>query len=80
MKMGVLEAFWVLLISLSWSWFSSSALLSPTGVNFEVEALMGIKESLKDPHGVLLNWDKDAVDPCTWNMVSCSTQNVVVSL
>lgn len=45
-----------------------------------VQALMGIKDSLKDPHGVLVNWDKDAVDPCTWNMVSCSPQNVVVNL
>ncbi|KAJ3698244.1 hypothetical protein LUZ61_001949 [Rhynchospora tenuis] len=74
---GRVEAFWVLF---SLSWFSSAALLSPTGVNFEVQALMGIKESLKDPHGVLKNWDQDAVDPCTWNMVSCSPQNFVVSL
>ncbi|XP_078171569.1 protein NSP-INTERACTING KINASE 1-like [Carex rostrata] len=81
MKMGEnrgrVEAFWVLF---SLSWFSSSALLSPTGVNFEVQALMGVKESLKDPHGVLVNWDKDAVDPCTWNMVLCSPQNFVINL
>uniref|UniRef100_A0A9I9DPQ5 non-specific serine/threonine protein kinase n=1 Tax=Cucumis melo TaxID=3656 RepID=A0A9I9DPQ5_CUCME len=50
-------------------WVSSiNALLSPKGVNYEVQALMGIKASLQDPHGVLENWDGDAVDPCSWTM------------
>ncbi|KAF7822330.1 protein NSP-INTERACTING KINASE 1-like [Senna tora] len=58
----------------------ASALLSPKGVNFEVQALMGIKASLVDPHGVLDNWDGDAVDPCSWTMVTCSSDNLVIGL
>ncbi|PWA61705.1 protein kinase-like domain-containing protein [Artemisia annua] len=58
----------------------SNGLLSPKGVNFEVQALMGIKASLLDPHGVLENWDADAVDPCSWTMVTCSAQSLVIGL
>ncbi|KAF8399253.1 hypothetical protein HHK36_015118 [Tetracentron sinense] len=61
-------------------WTSASGLLSPKGVNFEVQALIGIKGSLADPHGVLDNWDKDSVDPCSWTMVTCSTESLVISL
>ena len=39
---------------------------------------MGIKDSLEDPHGVLDNWDGDAVDPCSWTMVTCSSENLVI--
>ncbi|CAA0828332.1 Protein NSP-INTERACTING KINASE 1 [Striga hermonthica] len=53
------------------------ALLSPKGVNFEVLALMGLKSELRDPHGVLDNWDANAVDPCSWAMITCSSDNVV---
>ncbi|XP_010558548.1 PREDICTED: protein NSP-INTERACTING KINASE 1-like isoform X2 [Tarenaya hassleriana] len=59
---------------------SANALLSPQGVNFEVQALMDIKASLHDPHGVLESWDRDAVDPCSWTMVTCSSDNFVISL
>lgn len=45
-----------------------------------VQALMGIKASLRDPHGVLDNWDADAVDPCSWTMVTCSSDNLVIGL
>lgn len=45
-----------------------------------VQALMGIKASLKDPHGAMKNWDQDSVDPCSWTMVTCSPANLVVSL
>lgn len=45
-----------------------------------VQALMGIKDSLEDPHGVLDNWDSDAVDPCSWTMVTCSSENLVIGL
>ncbi|KAI3669912.1 hypothetical protein L6452_41392 [Arctium lappa] len=69
-------------IFLLFLWFScsSNALLSPKGVNFEVQALMGIKASLLDPHGVLENWDGDAVDPCSWTMVTCSAESLVIGL
>ncbi|CAI9276796.1 unnamed protein product [Lactuca saligna] len=58
----------------------SNGLLSPKGVNFEVQALMGIKASLMDPHGVLENWDADSVDPCSWTMVTCSSESLVIGL
>ncbi|KAE8690916.1 Protein NSP-INTERACTING KINASE 3 [Hibiscus syriacus] len=59
---------------------SATALLSPKGVNFEVIALMRIKELLVDPHGVLDNWDEAAVDPCSWNMITCSLDGLVIGL
>ncbi|PSS13508.1 Protein NSP-INTERACTING KINASE 1 like [Actinidia chinensis var. chinensis] len=60
-------------------WASATALLSPTGVNFEVQALMDIRDHLEDPHGVL-NWDSNAVDPCSWTMVTCSADKLVIGL
>jgi len=45
-----------------------------------VQALVSIKASLMDPHGIFEDWDGDAVDPCSWNMVTCSPDNLVVSL
>nr|XP_029121889.1 protein NSP-INTERACTING KINASE 1 isoform X2 [Elaeis guineensis] len=63
-----------------WTWASAAGLLSPKGVNFEVQALIDIKVSLKDPHSVLENWDQDSVDPCSWAMVTCSPDNLVISL
>ena len=41
---------------------------------------MSIRNSLVDPHGVLENWDTDSVDPCSWEMVTCSADNLVISL
>ncbi|KAL7240786.1 hypothetical protein ACSBR2_006435 [Camellia fascicularis] len=61
-------------------WASSSALLSPKSVNFEVQALMSIKASLEDLHGVLDNWDSDAADPCSWDMVTCSADKLVIGM
>ncbi|VAI48997.1 unnamed protein product [Triticum turgidum subsp. durum] len=58
----------------------ANGLLSPKGVNYEVQALMTIKNYLKDPHGVLKNWDQDSVDPCSWTMVTCSQENLVTGL
>lgn len=55
-------------------------MLSPKGVNYEVQALMSIKYLLKDPHNVLGNWDDAAVDPCSWTMVTCSPDGSVISL
>ncbi|XP_047314799.1 protein NSP-INTERACTING KINASE 1-like [Impatiens glandulifera] len=61
-------------------WISANSMLSSKGVNFEVQALMGIKASLDDPHGVLDNWDGDSVDPCSWTMVTCSSESLVIGL
>ncbi|XP_060191929.1 protein NSP-INTERACTING KINASE 1-like isoform X1 [Lycium barbarum] len=61
-------------------WSSAAGLLSPKGVNFEVQALMAIKVALKDPHGVLDNWDTTSVDPCSWAMVTCSPESLVIGL
>ncbi|KAF1890088.1 hypothetical protein Lal_00025420 [Lupinus albus] len=67
-------------LALFFLWTSVSGLLNPKGVNYEVEALMAIKYSLKDPHSVLSNWDDDAVDPCSWAMVTCSSDHFVIAL
>ncbi|GMN57616.1 hypothetical protein TIFTF001_026719 [Ficus carica] len=76
---GVVEAALFFLVFLLF-WSFSYGILSPKGVNFEVQALMGIKRSLEDPHGVLENWDGDSVDPCSWTMVTCSPENFVIGL
>lgn len=54
--------------------------LSPTGINYEVVALMAIKNSLHDPYNVLENWDSYSVDPCSWRMVTCSSNGFVSAL
>ncbi|KAJ4957705.1 hypothetical protein NE237_024816 [Protea cynaroides] len=48
--------------------------------NQEVEALINIRRALVDPHGVLNNWDEDSVDPCSWAMITCSPENLVIGL
>lgn len=45
-----------------------------------MEALISIREALDDPHGVLNNWDEDSVDPCSWAMITCSPDNLVIGL
>ncbi|XP_034890016.1 protein NSP-INTERACTING KINASE 1 [Populus alba] len=67
-------------VSCLWFLTTVNGLLTPKGVNYEVQALMGIKASLDDPHGVLENWDGDAVDPCSWTMVTCSSESLVIGL
>ncbi|XP_020585299.1 protein NSP-INTERACTING KINASE 3-like isoform X2 [Phalaenopsis equestris] len=54
--------------------------LSPSGINYEVVALMAIKMELKDPYNVLENWDTNSVDPCSWRMVTCSPDGYVSAL
>ncbi|XP_072995764.1 probable LRR receptor-like serine/threonine-protein kinase At4g30520 [Typha latifolia] len=49
-------------------------------LNAEVEALIDIRRELNDPHGVLSNWDGDSVDPCSWAMITCSSENLVIGL
>ncbi|CAI9777500.1 unnamed protein product [Fraxinus pennsylvanica] len=71
-------AFWIFTFFCFWN--SAICLLSSTGVNFEVQALMGIRAGLIDPHGVLDNWDGDSVDPCSWTMVTCSAESLVIGL
>jgi len=45
-----------------------------------VQALIAIRQGLVDPHGVLRSWDQDSVDPCSWAMITCSAQNLVIGL
>ncbi|KAI4302101.1 hypothetical protein MLD38_037888 [Melastoma candidum] len=59
---------------------SSSASLSPTGINYEVVALFAIKSALHDPFNVLESWDVNSVDPCSWRMVTCTPDGFVSSL
>ncbi|KAI9088128.1 hypothetical protein K1719_030105 [Acacia pycnantha] len=56
------------------------SLLSPKGVNYEVASLMSMKIKMKDELRVMDGWDINSVDPCTWNMVSCSAKGYVISL
>lgn len=58
----------------------SAATLSPAGINYEVVALMGIKTELQDHYNVLDNWDINSVDPCSWRMVTCSSDGYVSAL
>lgn len=41
---------------------------------------MGIKGALNDPHSVLNNWDEFSVDPCSWTMITCSSDYLVIGL
>ncbi|XP_059308461.1 protein NSP-INTERACTING KINASE 3 [Lycium ferocissimum] len=59
---------------------SSFASLSPTGINYEVVALTEIKKALRDPYNVLENWDVTSVDPCSWRMVTCSSDGYVSAI
>ncbi|KAI4373834.1 hypothetical protein MLD38_011906 [Melastoma candidum] len=58
----------------------SVATLSPSGVNYEVVALVTIKAALQDPHDVLDSWDRNSVDPCGWRLVICNPDGYVSTL
>ncbi|KAD4983216.1 hypothetical protein R6Q59_002892 [Mikania micrantha] len=78
--MKVAHVIWVIgLMVLKWL-DVSSATLSPSGVNYEVVALMAIKQDVKDPYNVLDNWDLSSVDPCSWKMVTCNSDRSVSAL
>uniref|UniRef100_A0A9I9CKX5 non-specific serine/threonine protein kinase n=1 Tax=Cucumis melo TaxID=3656 RepID=A0A9I9CKX5_CUCME len=67
-------------LALLWLWaFSSEASTSKDDSTAEVQALMGIKAGLKDPHSVLI-WDENAVDACTWNFITCSPDKLVIGI
>lgn len=80
------------ILSVSISLFNGDDLFSPfvsffvisesflSFCNGLVEALIAIKRELNDPHGVLNNWDGDSVDPCSWAMITCSSENLVIGL
>ncbi|XP_010441667.1 PREDICTED: probable LRR receptor-like serine/threonine-protein kinase At5g45780 isoform X1 [Camelina sativa] len=72
---------WVYCHSVLDSVSAMDSLLSPKGVNYEVAALMSVKNKMKGEKEVLSGWDINSVDPCTWNMVGCSSsEGFVVSL
>ncbi|EPS59440.1 hypothetical protein M569_15369 [Genlisea aurea] len=54
--------------------------LSPSGVNYEVVALIMVKRELHDPYNALESWDANSVDPCSWRMITCTTDGYVSSL
>ncbi|KAG2245415.1 hypothetical protein Bca52824_092726 [Brassica carinata] len=58
----------------------STLTLSSEPRNPEVEALINIKNGLHDPHGALNNWDEFLMDPCSWAMITCSSDNLVIGL
>ncbi|PKA55166.1 Protein NSP-interacting kinase 3 [Apostasia shenzhenica] len=72
---------WMLSLLLLLPWLDlSSPTLSPSGINYEVVALVAIKMELNDPYNVLENWDINSVDPCSWRMVTCSADGYVSAL
>ncbi|KAE9461944.1 hypothetical protein C3L33_06140, partial [Rhododendron williamsianum] len=73
-EFSLLLLFWVTAVR------GSDSLLSPKGVNYEVAALMSMKNKMIDEDHVLDGWDINSVDPCTWNMVACSPDGFVISL
>nr|ABG73621.1 leucine-rich repeat receptor-like kinase [Populus tomentosa] len=79
MEAGKKNSLFCCVASLICLWTTAYGELTAAGVNYEVEALMGFKNSLHDPHNIL-NWDEHAVDPCSWAMVTCSPDNFVTSL
>lgn len=64
----VLKFFFIYILNVLVSWWNI------------VEALISIKKELDDPHGVLNNWDEYSVDPCSWAMITCSPENLVIAL
>ncbi|CAL5438427.1 unnamed protein product [Camellia sinensis] len=44
--------------------------------DYEVVALMAIKNALNDRYNVLENWDINSVDPCYWRMFTCSADGL----
>lgn len=70
----------IMLLSLLTFMEVTSTNLSPAGVNYEVVALMAIKNALNDPYNVLEYWDINSVDPCSWRMVTCSADYRVSAL
>ncbi|KAF8400456.1 hypothetical protein HHK36_013754 [Tetracentron sinense] len=71
-------AFKFFLIFFFLSFLSDSLSYEPS--NLEVEALISIRRALNDPHGVFSNWDEYSVDPCSWTMITCSSENLVIGL
>ncbi|XP_055806216.1 probable LRR receptor-like serine/threonine-protein kinase At5g45780 isoform X4 [Solanum dulcamara] len=74
----------LLIFSIFFLWVAttpaSMGFLSPKGVNYEVAALMSMKNKMRDEYHVLDGWDINSVDPCTWYMVGCSSEGFVISL
>ncbi|CAI8590986.1 unnamed protein product [Vicia faba] len=76
---------WLVFFGFLWSLVSlvvegTESLLSPKGVNYEVASLMSMKSKMNDGLHVMDGWDINSVDPCTWNMVACSSEGYVISL
>ncbi|GER47262.1 BRI1-associated receptor kinase [Striga asiatica] len=48
--------------------------------NTEVDSLHKLKQSLKDPNGVMLSWDPSLVNPCTWFHIDCNNNYAVIRI
>ncbi|XP_047951172.1 probable LRR receptor-like serine/threonine-protein kinase At4g30520 isoform X2 [Salvia hispanica] len=74
--MSLLPSHCLLLFSLPF-FFTLSVSFEPR--NPEVEALTAVREGLSDPHGALSNWDENSVDPCSWSMITCNSNDLVTA-
>ncbi|PIN05814.1 Non-specific serine/threonine protein kinase [Handroanthus impetiginosus] len=57
--------------------FASSVILQKARGDSEGDALHALRRSLSDPDKVLLSWDPNLVNPCTWFHVTCNQDNRV---
>ncbi|KAJ7518272.1 hypothetical protein O6H91_21G061800 [Diphasiastrum complanatum] len=69
-----------LMIMLATAAFTALARLNRNGLNIEVFALSNWKQVLLDPQNALSSWDKNAVDPCNWIHITCSSEQSVTRI
>ncbi|KAK6127138.1 hypothetical protein DH2020_039117 [Rehmannia glutinosa] len=60
--------------------FVALTIFSSARGNSDGDALSALRRSLSDPDKVLLSWDPNLVNPCTWFHVTCNQDNRVTRL
>ncbi|CAA2999062.1 somatic embryogenesis receptor kinase 1-like [Olea europaea subsp. europaea] len=60
-------------------WCPQSAAVGPM-IIAEGNALHSLRTRISDPDNVLQSWDPTLVNPCTWFLVTCDSNNHVVRL
>ncbi|KAJ7515941.1 hypothetical protein O6H91_22G035300 [Diphasiastrum complanatum] len=60
--------------------FTALGRLNSNGLNVEVLSLFNLKQALHDPQNALSSWDNNAVDPCNWIHVTCSSEQSVTRI
>lgn len=68
---SLISMIWVCLLMMLVNWVSG---------NSEGDALIALKNSLKDPDNVLQSWDPNLVSPCTWFHITCNSDSHVTRI